>query len=280
MNQIFVRIRIDQKAQIMEQLQGKTALVTGASSGIGRAFAFEIARAGGSLILTARSEDKLQEIARHIRQQHNVTVTVIPADLAQPGAATELMQAINAKGLAVNLLVNNAGVGKWTQFLDEPLTSYEAMVTLNITSLMALTYLVLPQMLTNGQGGIINVGSTGSFQPCPYIAAYCATKAFVLSFSEALHGEYQHRGIQITALCPGNTETGFQAEAQANTEGMRADSPETVARQGLKALRQGRSFTIVGTDNYVQSLAPRLLPRKTIINLVASMMRKKLNTES
>lgn len=251
-------------------------MITGASSGIGRAFALEIASQGGSLILTARSDDKLQELARQIRRQYNVPVTVIPADLAKPGTANELMDAIHTAKQQVDLLVNNAGVGKWTNFLDEPLGSYEAMVALNITSLMALTYLVLPQMLASGQGGIINVASTGAFQPCPYIATYCATKAFVLSFSEALHGEYQHRGIRITALCPGNTDTGFQAEAQANTDGMRADSPETVARQGLKALTQNHSYTIVGTDNYAQALLPRLLPRKTVINLVASMMRKKI----
>lgn len=264
----------------MKRINGKTALVTGASSGIGRAFAFELAGEGSNLILTARSEDRLHAIARQIRQQYPVEVTVIPADLAQPGAADELMNAVEAAGLSVDLLINNAGVGKWTNFLDESLTSYEAMVTLNITSLMALTYRVLPQMLVKEQGGIINVGSTGSFQPCPYIATYCATKAFVLSFSEALYGEYNHRGITITALCPGNTETGFQAEAQANTEGMRVDSPETVARQGLKAMKHGQSYIIVGTDNYLQSLAPRLLPRRTIINMVASMMRKRIRKQA
>ena len=263
----------------MKRISGKTALVTGASSGIGRAFAFELAREGANLILTARSEDKLREIAQQLTGQYRVTVQVFPADLAQAGAADALMQTIEKAGLRVDVLVNNAGVGKWTNFLDESLAAYEAMIMLNITSLMALTYRVLPYMLAQGEGGIINVGSTGSFQPCPYIAAYCASKAFVLSFSEALYGEYRSRGITVTALCPGNTDTGFQAEANANTQGMRADSPETVARQGLAAFRQGKNYKIVGTDNYLQSILPRLLPRKTVINIVAGMIEKRLKAD-
>lgn len=261
----------------MKQLQSITALVTGASSGIGKAFAFELARHASHLILTARSEDKLQAISRQIRDEHPVQVTIIQADLAKPGGADKLMNTINAAGLSVDLLINNAGIGKWANFLDESLATYEAMVTLNITSLMTLTYRVLPMMLAKGQGGIINVGSTGSFQPCPYIATYCATKAFVLNFSEALYGEYIHHGITITAVCPGNTETGFQLQANANTDGMRVDSPQTVARQALKALKRRQSYTIVGTDNYIQSLAPRFLPRTTIVNMVASMMNKRIN---
>ena len=253
------------------------ALVTGASSGIGRAFAVELAQKGATLIITARSVAKLQKLASELSTRYQTAVHVFPADLAQPGAADILMQTIEQAGLRVDLLVNNAGIGKWTSFLDETLASYEAMIALNITSLMVLTYRVLPHMLAQGSGGIINVGSTGSFQPCPYIAAYCASKAFVLSFSEALHGEYHHKGITITALCPGNTATGFQTEANADTTGMRADTPETVARQGIAALKRGASYTVVGGDNYLQSLLPRLLPRKTVINVVGGMMSKRMN---
>ncbi len=262
----------------MKRIQGKTALITGASSGIGSAFAIELAKGGATLILTARSDDKLQELAGEITTRYHTIVHVFRADLAQPGAAETLIQAIEKAGLSVDLLINNAGVGKWTPFLDEPLSSYEAMINLNITSLMSLTYRVLPTMLAKGEGGVINVASTGSFQPCPYIATYCATKAFVLSFSEALYGEYQPKGITVTALCPGNTNTGFQGTANADTQGMRADSPETVARQGIEALKQGANYKIVGMDNYIQALLPRLLPRKTIINLVSDMMSKRVKT--
>lgn len=262
----------------MKRITGKTALITGASSGIGSAFAIELAKEGAALILTARSEAKLQEMAREITVKYPTTVHVFPVDLAQPGAAETLMQTIEQAGLSVDLLVNNAGVGKWTPFLEEPLSSYEAMVNLNITALMTLTHRVLPHMLAQGAGGIINVASTGSFQPCPYIATYCATKAFVLSFSEALYGEYQSKDITITALCPGNTDTGFQAAANADTRGMRADSPETVARQGIDALKQSANYKIVGVDNYIQALLPRLLPRKTIINVVATMMNRRMKT--
>ena len=260
----------------MKTIKGKTALITGASSGIGKAFAFELAKEGVHLILTARSEARLHEVAKTITQQFPISVHVFPADLSQAGAADTLMKSIENAGLTVNLLINNAGVGKWSNFLDEPLENYEAMITLNITSLMALTYRVLPTMLATGEGGIINVGSTGSFQPCPYIAAYCATKAFVLSFSEALYGEYRHKGITVTALCPGNTDTGFQQEANADTTGMRADSPETVARQGIAAFRKDKNYTIIGFDNYVQSLLPRFLSRRSTIGLVAGMMEKRM----
>lgn len=260
----------------MKRINGKTALITGASSGIGAAFATELAKEGATLILTARSESTLRTLAEKLTQQFNTQVHVFPADLSQPGAADALMKTITSAGLSVDLLINNAGVGKWANFLDESQASYESMLMLNITSLMNLTYQVLPGMLAKGEGGIINVASTGSFQPTPYIAVYGASKAFVLNFSEALYGEYMERGITVTALCPGNTATGFQAEANADTQGMRADTPETVARQGLAALKRGDNYQVVGTDNYLQSLLPRVLPRKTVIRIVSNMIKSRI----
>ncbi len=258
------------------QLKGKTAFITGASSGIGEAIAYELAQHGANLILTARSTAKLQAIAVAIRQQHGVVVHVFPGDLARKETAQTLYEQVKRAGLTVDVLVNNAGFGKWTHFLDQSSETYEQMVELNVNSVLKLTHLFLPDLLRRGEGGILNVASTGSFQPCPYITTYCATKAFVLSFSEGLHGEYAQRGVTVTALCPGNTDTGFQATAAADTKGMRSDTSARVAREGIQALLRGKSFHVVGADNYLQSLLPRWLPRKTVINLVGSMMSKKL----
>lgn len=151
------------------------------------------------------------------------------------------------------------------------------MIELNITSVITLSQLVIPSMLLKKEGAIINVASTGAFQPCPYITTYCATKAFVLSFSEGLYGEFYKKGITVTALCPGNTATDFQSTAKANTKGMRSDTPETVAKAGIKAMLNGKNYTVVGIDNHITSLLPRFMTRKAIINLVAKMMSSKVN---
>jgi short-subunit dehydrogenase len=261
----------------MKTLKNKTALITGASSGIGEAFAYELAKQGANLIITARSEDKLQILAHKISKEHNVQVIVFIGDLLQKDTPQKLYNQIKQAGLSVDLLVNNAGFGKWVNFLDESMKGYDEMIEININALVKLCHLVLPEMLQKGDCGIINVASTGALQPCPYVATYCASKSFVLDFSEALYGEYSKRGVTITALCPGNTTTGFQSVAKANTKGMTADTPETVAKQGISALLKDKSFKIVGTANYLQSFLPRLLPRKTVINIVSKMMNAKVN---
>ncbi|KFF15816.1 SDR family NAD(P)-dependent oxidoreductase [Flavobacterium hydatis] len=261
----------------MKTVKNKTALITGASSGIGEAFAYELAKQGANLILTARSEDKLQTLASKISKEYNVKVSVFTGDLLQKDTPQNLYNQIKKAGLSVDLLVNNAGFGKWVNFLDESTKGYDEMIEININALVKLCHLVLPEMLQKGDCGIINVASTGALQPCPYVATYCASKSFVLDFSEALYGEYSKRGVTITALCPGNTTTGFQSVAKANTKGMTADTPETVAKQGISALLKDKSFKIVGTANYLQSFLPRLLPRKTVINIVSKMMNAKVN---
>ncbi|OUL62012.1 SDR family oxidoreductase [Flavobacterium sp. AJR] len=261
----------------MKTLKNKTALITGASSGIGEAFAYELAKQGANLIITARSEDKLQILAHKISKEHNVQVTVFTGDLLQKDTPQKLYNQIKQARLSVDLLVNNAGFGKWVNFLDESMEDYDEMIEININALVKLCHLVLPDMLKKGDCGIINVASTGALQPCPYVATYCASKSFVLDFSEALYGEYSKRGVTITALCPGNTTTGFQSVAKANTKGMAADTPETVAKQGISALLKNKSFKIVGTTNYLQSFLPRLLPRKAVINIVSKMMNAKVN---
>ncbi|MFH6967381.1 SDR family NAD(P)-dependent oxidoreductase [Flavobacterium sp. FlaQc-28] len=261
----------------MKTVKNKTALITGASSGIGEAFAYELAKQGVNLILTARSEGKLNLLANKISSDYKVKVTVFTGDLLQKDTPFKLYDQIKQAGLSVDLLINNAGFGKWANFLDESIQQYEDMIEVNINALVKLCHLVLPDMLKKGEGGIINVASTGALQPCPYVAAYCASKSFVLNFSEALYGEYNKKGIAITALCPGNTTTGFQSIAKANTNGMSADTPELVAKQGINALLKNRSFKIVGVMNYAQSFLPRFLTRKAMINVVSGMMNGKVN---
>lgn len=261
----------------MKKLSYKTALITGASSGIGKAFAYELASNNLNLVLTARSEDKLAEIKEDLESKFNIEVSYIVADLTNPEASQNLFDELVEKNVFVDLLINNAGFGKWTNFLDESLDFYQDMIQLNINSLIKLTQLFLPNMLKNKNGGIINIASTGALQPCPYIAVYCASKAFVLNFSESLHGEYCDKGVVVTAICPGNTETNFQKVANANTNEMSYESPETVAKQSIEALLSKQNNKIIGFGNQLQSILPRLLPRKTVINIVKNMMNKKVN---
>ena len=261
----------------MKSINGKVALVTGASSGIGKAFAYKLAEMGAILVLTARREDKLKELALKLNTLYKAKVYVFSADLSKKEAPQQLYNQILNSGLTIDLLINNAGYGKWTNFLDETIEEYDDMLELNINAVVKLTHLFIPAMLKKGSGGVINVASTGALQPCPYVGVYCASKSFVLAFSEALYGEYHKKGLTITALCPGNTSTGFQSIAKANTQGMSADLPDTVAEAGIKSLLKGKSFKIVGFANYLTSFVPRFFPRKTVINIVSKMMYKKVN---
>ena len=261
----------------MKTLKGKTAFITGASSGIGEAFATELAAKGCHLILTARSEANLLRNAEKLRHRFAVKVTVYAGDLSQKETPQRLFDQTRKDQLSVDILVNNAGVGKWTNFLEQPMESYASMLQLNIDAPVALTHLFLPDMLKNKDGGIINVASTGAFQPCPYIAVYGASKSFVLNFSEALYGEYHSKGVTVTCICPGNTDTGFQKEANADTKGMPSDSPEKVAQEGIKALLNGKASHVAGTSNYLTSLLPRILPRRSVIHIVSKMMNPRVN---
>lgn len=261
----------------MTNFKYRSALITGASSGIGKAFAYELAKKGVNLVITARSENKLSQMAEDLQSKFKIQAKYIVADLSDLRSPKFIYQEIKKLGLTIDLLINNAGIGKWTNFLDQSLETYQSMLHLNINSLVSLTHLFLPEMLQNNNGGIVNIASTGALQPCPYIAVYCASKSFVLNFSESLYGEYADRGIVVTCICPGNTDTGFQASANSNTAGMKYESPEEVAKQSLDALLRKKNNKIIGFDNVLQSLIPRLLPRKTVINIVKNMMDKKVN---
>lgn len=261
----------------MTKFPYNTALITGASSGIGKAFAYELAKKGLNLVLTARSEDKLSEIVTDLKSKYKIDVLYLTADLSNPNSSQRIYDELTQKKIRIDLLINNAGFGKWNNFLDEDIQTYEQMIQLNVSSLVKLCQLFIPNMLKNKNGGIINIASTGALQPCPYIAVYCASKAFVLNFSESLYGEYLDKGIIVTGICPGNTITNFQETANANTKGMSYVSPEEVAKKSIDALLNKKNNKIIGLGNQFQALLPRLLPRKMIIKIVKNMMNKKVN---
>ena len=186
----------------MKSFKGATVLVTGASSGIGEAFAYNLANRGANLILTARSEDKLRQIAKELSERHEIQVHVFPGDLSLLDMPQRLWDDVQSASLSVDVLINNAGFGKCGPFLEYDYQSHQDMLNLNIKALVGLTHLFLPSMLEKGDGGVINVASTAAFQPIPYLATYSATKAFVLGFSESLWGEYHEHGLTVLALCP------------------------------------------------------------------------------
>lgn len=253
----------------MKNYKGVTALVTGASSGIGKAFAEDLAERGAKLIITARSESGLQAVAADLRARFRSEVVVIPLDLGQPGASARLMEAVHGQGLTVDLLVNNAGFGKWGAFVDIEPPSNAEMIQLNVTALVELTRLCLPGMIARRKGGVINVASTAAFVPLPYAAVYSAAKTFVLYFSEALWGETRDSGVHVLALCPGGTASNFAAVASdlpgAGTGRPGLDTAEFVASEGLKAFLRRKTVVITGKGNQRLLWLPRLMSRKQIV---------------
>ena len=259
----------------MKSFKGATVLVTGASSGIGEAFARNLANRGANLILTARSEDRLHQIAMELSEKHAIQAHVFPGDLSLPDTPQRLWGEVQSASLSVDVLINNAGFGKCGPFLEYDYQSYQDMLNLNINALVGLTHIFLPAMLKKGDGGVINVASTAAFQPIPYLATYSATKAFVLGFSESLWGEYHERGLTVLALCPGNTSTNFAEVANADVTRMaRAETPETVVEEGLKAFLKGRNYVIPGRGiNYLLANLPRLLPRRRVLGITSDIFK-------
>jgi short-subunit dehydrogenase len=259
----------------MFDFKGKTTLITGASLGIGAAFAHELAARKSGLVLVARSEDKLQALAAELEAAHGVAVTIIAADLAEPGAAARLHAETQRRGLRVDVLVNNAGLGMHGPFTDIPIAQMSGQIALNVAALVELTYAYLPE-IEAAQGGVIQVASVASFQPIPFMAVYGATKAFVLSFSEALYAEYRGRGVRVLALCPGATETAFFAVAgEAASGGRKKASSADVVRVGLRAFDADRSFVVHGLANYLMTSSVRFFPRALTARVAAKITRPK-----
>jgi short-subunit dehydrogenase len=245
-------------------MKEKTVLITGASSGIGYELSKLFAADGANLILVARSEQRLNEIASDLAQTYGVRVTVLAKDLSDPASPGEIFAALQAQSIGVDVLVNNAGFGTYGPFAEIDWPEELRMLQVNVVSLTHLTKLFLPGMIERRSGRILNVGSTGSFAPGPLMAAYCATKAYVLSLSEAISEEVRGTGVSVTALCPGVTHTGFQARAKVeNTQLVHgsAMSAREVAEIGYKALLRGQAVAVPGFSNQLLAFAVRLTPR-------------------
>lgn len=244
-------------------------LITGASAGLGAEFARQCAKRGDELALVARRRDRLEDLAARISGK----VHIFTADLAQAGAATSLIDQVEAEGLAVETLINNAGFGAGGQFAQLPLERQREMIDLNVRTLTELCRLVLPGMLERGHGGILNVASTAAFQPGPNMAVYYATKAYVLSFTEALHQEMKGKGIKVTALCPGPTATEFFEVAGVGNSmlaRMGADAGGVVST-GLRGLERNKAIAIPGLGNRIGAQGSRFLPRAAMRRIIAAI---------
>jgi len=254
---------------------GQTALVTGASMGIGVDLAECFAKDGYDLILTARSEGPLKDLAQKLSAKYKITATAIAADLGVTGAGSTLAADIAARKLSVDVLVNNAGYGIAGAFNGSDKTEELGMIDLNVRALVELTHAFWPGILANKRGGVLNVASTAAFQPGPLMAIYYASKAFVLSFSEALWKEAHGSGVHVSCLCPGPTVSKFRERAgTGKTRLSRAGTPmssASVARLGYRAFQANRRVMITGLRNaFLARLVP-FLPRGTVLNLVYGM---------
>lgn len=254
----------------------ETVLVTGASSGIGRELAKCFAADGARLVLVARKRHALQALADDLHSAHKTQSEVLPADLADPGAPARIFEHLQNNGTKVDVLVNNAGFGANGNFVSVPLARQLEMVQVNVTALMHLTGLLLPGMLTRKRGGILNVASTAAFQPGPGMAVYYATKAFVLSFTEALAEEVAGTNVLVSALCPGPTNTNFAEVANATSSKafmLVAMSAAEVARIGHRAFRQGKVVELPGFRNKLLAFSVRLAPRGLVRKIAGAVNR-------
>ncbi len=261
----------------MEPLKGRTALVTGASSGIGEHFARQLAARGMNLVITARRADRLEALAGELRARHSVEVEVVPLDLGQPGAPSELFEKVEAAGKRVDVLINNAGFGTQEHFVDIPWDRQREQLQLNVVSLTELTHRFAKAMLSRGQGWILNVASIGAYMPVPDYAAYAAGKAYVRNFTEALAFELRRTPVRVCCLCPGGTATEFlQVSGQKETALVKAAlmSAERCARIGLRALFAGRRNVVAGVTNSIGMWLLRFVPRRLIVRIAAVIMEK------
>jgi short-subunit dehydrogenase len=256
-------------------------LITGASTGIGAEFARRFAALGHDLVVVARSADRLDDLATQLRAAHRVNVTVIAMDLSLPAAAAELWERTNALGLSIDVLVNNAGVGTHSDVAAADPKRLEDEVALNCRTLVGTTARYLPQMRANGRGTIINIASTAAFQPLPKMAVYGASKAFVLSFTEALWEEERRHGIRVFAVCPGLTDTPFfelageAAAGAASGSAARAftRTPQQVVEHTMRALSGGKPSFVDGIANaFVARVITRLLPKRMAIALSGRLL--------
>jgi uncharacterized protein len=262
----------------MFSFKGKVALITGASSGIGKAFAQELASVGMNLVLVARSKNKLEKLKEELTKKYSIQVDAIPIDLTHEKAPLTLYNETQKRELSIDLLINNAGFGSYGEFETLSLERETNQIKLNVLALVRLTHLFLPQMQSRGEGAVVHVASTSAFQPTPYMAVYGATKAFVLSFSEALWAENQKKGVRILALCPGPTQTDFFHVVGAEEPAVAKKLlPNMVVKKALKALEKGKPYVIPSFSVYILAQLPRLVSRSMTARISKKVLQPQHN---
>lgn len=250
--------------------RGSTALITGASKGLGKVFAETLAARGMNLVLVARSGDVLNALAENLAARYGVQCTPLNVDLGSPDAAIHIGEEVERRGIQVDLLVNNAGLGLTGSFLSHELKKEQSAIQVNVQAVVALAHLFGSRMAKRGKGGIINIASNASFQPLPHMAIYAATKAFVLFFSEALRFELAGMGVHVMAACPGPTATSFFDGVSTNVSPKDMDSSESVVQNTLKAFDRRKAVAYPGrTSVRAATWASRLLPRGLVVRLAA-----------
>jgi len=252
-----------------------TALVTGASKGIGAEFARELAARGADLVLVARSADSLHALAKEVTGKYGVRATVIAADLNKPHAARTILGELSREGLEIDLLINNAGLGQTGNFLGNELDHELASIQVNVHALVALSHGVGQRLSRRGRGGIINVASDAAFQPLPYMATYAATKAFVLHFTEALRHELAGSGVDVMVVVPGSTATGFFDGVSVSMPANAFDRADVVAKRTLDDFERGKAISYPGRVGVrLRTLAARVLPRNVVVKVAAGATTK------
>ncbi len=265
-----------QEAQSQESAQPTYALITGASRGLGKAFAEALAARKQNLVLVARSRDKLETLAREWKASQGILVEALEFDLARPNAGEYLAQQLLDRQLRIHLLVNNAGFGARGRFWELPLDRQLEMIRLNNELIVELTFHFLPSMIERGQGGIINVSSAAGFQPIPYAALYAATKSFLAGFSLGLEQELRPHGLRVVTVCPGRIRARSQTEGAPKVErdfSAVYQTPEEVVKHSLKVFDRGGGLVVPGFANKIALFAERFIPRRVVPKLVAKMSR-------
>ena len=267
----------DKRMMTLDGAKGSWALVTGASSGIGEEFCRQLAAAGMGLVMVARREARLVDLAEQLERQHNVPTRILPIDLSRPNAAEQVKTRLDAVGVRIRLLCNNAGAGHLGKFVDGTLDEYERMVLLNTYAMVSLCHVLLADLTSHSSSVIINVSSQAAFQPVPFMAVYAATKAFVHNFSQALYGELNcanDANLLVQTLVPGPTETEFDQNAGAyDVKVGKRQSPHDVVRASLAHLGKDRPIVSNVRGNYVQRLMAAMAPAKLAIRTTARMFK-------
>jgi len=258
-------------------------LITGATSGIGYEMAQQLASKKFDLVLVARRADKLAGMKSLLEKEHGIQVNIFTKDLSMPQQASELYEEVKARNLEVTMLVNNAGVGMYGEFINTDLQEELRMIEVNVASVVALTKLFVQDMIVRKRGRIMNVASLLSFLPFPYYSAYSATKAFVLAFSQTFAAELEGSGVQLVTLCPGPVDTAFNTDAMWKTNAYKANKPiaaSVVAKEGVELLLSGKGKKIVGFNNWFISNLPRITPDFLMMKIKKNLASQQAHSNS